>query len=105
MLLVGWRRRLLYFSVVTGGTFARSALLSFCHMCSTFSLSFFDVLQILFSHFNGLGVQRLFGGGLLTQVWYMKQNKVLFSTYSDVRDLKMKNGFLKPGTKLNISLN
>lgn len=87
MLLVGWLRRLLYSSVVIGGTFATSTLLSFCHMCSAFSLSFFDVLQILIGHFNGLGTQRLSGGGLLTQVWYMKQNKVLFSTYSDKRDL------------------
>lgn len=57
MLLFGWRGRLLYFSVVTGGTFATFALLTFFHMCSTFSLSFFDVLQILIGHFNGLGAQ------------------------------------------------
>ena len=59
VLLVGWRRRLLYSSVVTGGTFAKFALLTVFHMRSTFSLSFSDVLQILIGHFefNGLGAQ------------------------------------------------
>ena len=57
VLLVGWRRRLLYSSVVTGGTFAKFALLTVFHMRSTFSLSFFDVLQILIGHFIGLGAQ------------------------------------------------
>ena len=47
----------LYISVVTERTFATFALLTFLHMCSTFSLCFFDVLQILTGHFSGLGAQ------------------------------------------------
>lgn len=35
-------------------------------------------------------VPRLSGVGLLIQVWYMKQNKVLISTYSAIRDINEK---------------